>query len=223
MQENRWDNEQYHGRYNRYPFTEVVSFVMQNYGSADDRSGVKILDLGCGGAHHLEFLAREGFDYYGIDGAKESIEISHNRLKALGFKTDTIFQCDFPPIPYPDNYFDCIIDRGTLVCNNLNDIKQILVDLARILKPRGKLFSLLLNEESSSRQLGTHIGDNDYTDFTGRLSGAGVLHFTNTEEAKDIYSKDFKIETIEILKRTVEYTTTENHNIHAWTASTCIK
>ena len=114
LQRNEWDTRHYHGRDNRYPFTEVVSFVMRSYGGAADRSAVRILDLGCGSAHHLVFLAQEGFDYYGIDGSGESIELAARRLTKAGYHTRTLACGTFNRLPYEEGFFDCVIDRGSL-------------------------------------------------------------------------------------------------------------
>lgn len=220
--EKDWNRQHYYGRYNKYPFTEVVSFVMRAYGAVPDRSKVRILDLGCGGAHHLLFLAQEGFDYHGIDGASESVEIARYRLSESGFKTDTLVCGTFGRTPYPDDFFDCVIDRGSLVCNRLSDLPALIAEMRRILKPGGRFFSMILNEASTAKERVTSLGDNDYTDFQGRLKGAGVLHFTNAAEARRLFSA-FNIEDIELILRKSEYSPSGNKDITAWTVITCSK
>ena len=72
---NGWDKNYLNGRFNRYPYDRVVSFILNNF-SSGNRSTKRILDLGCGGGNHIKFLAEEGFNYYGIDGSEESIRLS---------------------------------------------------------------------------------------------------------------------------------------------------
>jgi SAM-dependent methyltransferase len=218
----RWDTQQYHGRYNKYPFTEVVSFVMRAYGSAPDRAQVRILDLGCGGAHHLLFLASEGFDYYGIDGSEESIHIATQRLGDNGFRTDTLACGTFEQLPYDEAFFDCVIDRGSLTCNRLEELPPLLAQVRRILKPGGRLFSLMLNDTSTLQQGATPLGRGDFTNLPGRLQRAGALHFTNAEEARGLF-RDFTIEDIELIQRRSEHTPSGNRLVVAWTAITCRK
>lgn len=136
MQSRNWDKEQYYGRYNRWPFNEVVSFVMRRWGSLADRKKIKVLDLGFGGAHHLVFWASEGFDYYGFDGSQESLEIATQRLGQLGFSADKLVVGTFDSLPYPDDFFDCVVDRGSLLCNRRQDILTLLPEVKRVLKPR---------------------------------------------------------------------------------------
>lgn len=218
----RWDAERYHGRYNRYPFTEVVSFVLQHYGALAEPSKVRVLDLGCGGAHHLAFLAQEGFDYYGIDGAAEAIDLASRRLKEAGFRTDTLTQGTFERMPYPTDFFDCVIDRGSLTCNRLAELPTFIAEVHRVLKPGGRLFSMLLHQSSTATIGARALGEGDFTDFSGRLAGAGVLHFTNATEAQTLFGA-FHIDDIELIQRTSEYGPAGNQAVVAWTVVTCQK
>lgn len=217
-----WDVRKYHGRYNKYPFTEVVSFVMRNYGGAQDRKVVRILDLGCGGAHHLMFLAQEGFDYYGLDGSEESVDIATARLTGAGFSADTVRLGVFDKLPYEPDFFDCVIDRGSITCNRKADILPILGEVHRVLRPGGKFFSAMLHEKSTSKDGAKNLGDGDYTDFAGRLSEAGVLHFTNVQEVMRLYSI-FQIEDVELVSRESVLEESGNDDVTAWMIVTCKK
>ena len=217
-----WDLRRYHGRNNRYPFTEVVAFVMRSFGGAADRSAVRILDLGCGSAHHLLFLAQEGFAYYGIDGSADSIALAAQRLQEAGYPAGTLACGTFDRLPYEDDFFDGVIDRGSLTCNRKRELPPLIAEARRILKPGGRLFSMLLHEQASSRLEGRVLGDGDYTDFGGRLEGAGALHFTNTAEAQALFAP-FHIDDIERIHRASEYPPSGNRSVTAWTVVTCRK
>lgn len=222
MANKSWDKQHYHGRYNKYPFTEVVSFVMRSYGQVSDRSQIRVLDLGCGGAHHLMFLAQEGFDYYGVDGAAESIAIAEKRLSEAGFSVGNLVCSSFEKLPYEGDFFDCIIDRGSLTCNKLEDIPPLTEEVHRILKPRGKLFSMILHEACTVKDTARGLGNNDFTDFSGRLEGADVLHFTNATEAQQLFAQ-FVVEDIELSLRKSEYAPANNDSVTAWAIITCRK
>ena len=38
---------------NEYPSEEVISFIMRNYGSVEDRSKINVLEVGCGWGKNL--------------------------------------------------------------------------------------------------------------------------------------------------------------------------
>jgi SAM-dependent methyltransferase len=218
----QWDKRYYHGRYNRYPFTEVVSFVMRNFGGAPDRSKVRVLDLGYGGGHHLMLLAQEGFDYFGVDGASGSIQIATRRLAEVGLKARNLAVATFDHLPYPDGFFDAVIDRGSLVCNRLAELPPLIEEVRRTLKPGGMFFSMILHESCTSKNDARALGDNDYTDFGGRLKDAGVLHFTNAREARKLFGA-FHLVDIERTTTKSEYPPAGNKTVIAWTLVTCRK
>ena len=217
-----WDEQYYHGWTNRYPFTDVVSFVMQNYSQASPRSDVKILDLGCGGGHHLTFLAQEGFEYHGVDGSAQAIKIAHERLEARSFSTKNVIQATFDALPYPDNFFDAVIDRGALVCNHGSEIKELLVEIRRVMKPGGKMISTIIHEDDTNRVGATDLGNNDYTNFPGRLKDAGVLHFTSGKDAADLFGI-FDINDLQLQTFRSDYPPANNPTISAWMLITCSK
>jgi len=220
-EEKVWDKQYYHGWTNRYPFTEVVSFVLRNF-SSGNRSETKILDLGCGGGHHLVFLATEGFDYYGVDAAQKGIEIAKDRLKEKGFSDSNVLQGTFEALPFPDGFFDGVIDRGALVCNKKEKLPSLIHEIHRVTKPKGKFFSAFLHHESTSKDTGTHLGNNDYTNFTGRLKDAGILHFLKTEEVQEIF-QEFLIQDVIVQRNLSVWNSKEANEINSWAFIYCQK
>lgn len=177
----------YHGWKNRWPFDAVVSFVMSNYGQVQDRSSVRILDLGCGSGHHLRFLSEEGFQAYGVDGAQRAVDQTRGFLSSMGLSVSGVRHGLFEDLPFPAGFFDAVIDRGALVCNRRDDISVFLGEVWRTLKPGGKIWSAILHEDSTIRTSGVSLGGGDYEGLSGRLSRAGVLHFTNESQVLNLY------------------------------------
>jgi ubiquinone/menaquinone biosynthesis C-methylase UbiE len=211
-----WNKRSFRGTWNRYPFTDVVSFVMRRFVSTADRSKIAILDLGCGGGSHLMFLAQEGFDYHGVDGNAESVERANERLRHAGHADDRAVTGTFDRLPYPSDRFDAVLDRGSLTCNPLAELPKLIGEIRRVLKPGGGLLSMILHEKAASAAGGRHIGNNDYVDFPGDLSGSELLHFTTTGEARDLFSA-FGDLRIERLMREVELPKHEAAITEAWT------
>ncbi len=221
MQQTEWDKRYYHGRYNSYPFTDVVTFVLRHFGRAEDRGAVRLLDLGCGGAHHLLFLAREGFDYHGVDGAAESVEIARQRLALEGFANDTVRQATFEALPYAAGTFDGVIDRGALTCNPGAEIPALLQEVRRVLKPGGLVYSTLLNRDSSAKDSGTPLGGGDYENCGTRLENAGLLHFTTSAEARALFGA-FEVEQVVKMVQSVDHPA-EDGTVVAWNFVTARK
>ena len=217
-----WDEQYYHGWTNRYPFTDVVSFIMQNFSHVSPRRSARILDLGCGGAHHLTFLAQEAFEYHGVDGSTKALQIAHDRLREKSFPTENVIHATFDRLPYPDDYFDAVIDRGALVCNRGSEIRELLVEVRRVMKPGGKMLSTIIHEDDTSRVGATDLGGGDFTGFPGRLKDAGVLHFTNSKDAESLFSI-FSIHDIQLQKSRSAYPPAGNEAVSAWMLITCSK
>ena len=216
-----WDAQTYRGWTNRHPFTDVVSFVLGKFGSATDRGALRVLDLGCGGGHHLLFLAREGFDYYGVDGSRRGLEIAGERLEHAGFEAKNLHLATFEQLPFEDDFFDCVIDRGAVVCNRKAAIPGILGEIRRTMKPGAALYSTIIHEDSAERRTARALGDNDYTDFAGHVSGAGVLHFTNAQEASELFGA-FQIDRIVRTSIETEYPA-DSGDLSVWTTIYCRK
>ena len=105
------------------------------------KKGVKkVLDLGCGSGRHLVYLARRGLNVYGFDISEHGIKIAKDWLKKekvkAGFKIGDIYK----KLPYNDNFFDALISVQTLHHNRIGDIRKLIKEIERILKPGGFIF-----------------------------------------------------------------------------------
>ena len=67
----------------KWPDEMVVRFIAKYMNKSKD---TRVLDLGCGSGRHSELLANNGYQIYGCDISKNSIEITKKRLKSLGLK-----------------------------------------------------------------------------------------------------------------------------------------
>jgi len=105
------------------------------------RQGVKrILDVGCGTGRHLVYLAKKGFEMYGIDIAEHGLKIARKWLREEGLKAK-IKQGDiYKALPYQDNFFDAIICIKTLNHGKIEWIRKCIKEMHRILKDDGYIF-----------------------------------------------------------------------------------
>jgi len=105
----------------------------------------RVLDLGCGSGRHLIFLARHGFDVYGIDMAKFGIDISKKWLKKEKLKANLNVSDIYEKLPYKNNFFDAIVSTQTLHHEKIGKIRKLIKEIERTLKPNGLIFVTVLD------------------------------------------------------------------------------
>jgi ubiquinone/menaquinone biosynthesis C-methylase UbiE len=170
--------------WSKYPPEELIRFVANNFYSAPNRKAVKILDLGCGTGACTWYLAREGFSAYGIDGSKTGIKKAKQRFAEENLSGEFVVG-DFIKILYPANFFDCVIDICSMQHNQFKFAKMATSEIFRVLKPGGKLFSMLVAGGS----------------WKEPYLGKGYVHFYKLSEVKKLFEK-FKNISIEKSMRT---------------------
>ena len=161
---------------NKYPDTDVVSFIMRNFGNVDDKSKIEILELGCGWGNNLSFLKNEGFNYSGIDFAKPAVDYCKTLFS-------NVIKGDISSMPYEDNSFKCIIDRMSIQHNTIEDIELILNEVFRTLKDGGLFFSIstaeadyglittFLSKEKLQLMLSKHTNEIEITEVIKKSKG----------------------------------------------------
>jgi SAM-dependent methyltransferase len=181
-----WDDIYRSGHANRYPWDSVVSFVINHSPAEVPRRDVSILEVGCGAASNLWFAAREGFSVAGIDASEEAIVAARQRFKTDGLDGD-LRQGNFMSLPFKNEQFDLVIDRGSLVCVGRSDAKRAVHEIHRCLNPKGRFLFNPYSERHTSSESGRSVGDGLVTDISkGSLVGVGQLCFysrTQIEEA----------------------------------------
>ena len=190
-----WEDNVYaKGRHlNRYPYHGVVGFVLSNLGNVADRSAVRILELGFGAGNNLWFAAREGFSVAGIEGSPSAVAYAARRFQAEGLTGDLRLG-DFAALPWPAEYFDVVLDRQALTHTTKMVIARAVVESHRVLRPAGRLLSIIYSAEHPDKDWGTEQGDNDYDDFTGGyFLGLGTTHFAPRREIDELYASRFTV------------------------------
>jgi len=190
-----WEDNVYgQGRHlNRYPYHSVVGFVLTHFGPAADRSTVRILELGFGAGNNLWFAAREGFSVAGIEGSPTAVAYAKRRFADEGLAGDMRVG-DFAALPWPNESFDMVLDRQALAHTTKATIVRALEESHRVLKPRGRLLSIIYSDEHPGRACGTDRGHNDYDDFSdGYFAGLGTTHFATHREIDELFGARFTV------------------------------
>ena len=135
----------------RYPNEEFLRFMGRNLFSfdQDERPSVRVLEVGCGSGANLWVIAKEGFDAHGLDVSIESLSLAKNLLGGHLVKAK-LEAGDMTDLPYPDNYFDCIVDIFSSYCMNEDAGNRFLCSVKRVLKPGGIFFSYFPSKNSDA-------------------------------------------------------------------------
>ena len=98
------------------------------------------IDIGCGtGNLDVELAKRSEFEIVGLDIDGEMQPLFEKRMREAGIEERVSFvEGDAQKLPFPDDYADAIVSRGTLTF--IPDIAKCLREVDRVLKPSGVAF-----------------------------------------------------------------------------------
>ena len=107
------------------------------------QSGENVLEIGFGTGNTLLHLAEavgESGRVSGIDVSTGMLEVATRKVesKSLADRVD-LSVGDARQLPYKDDSFDAVFASFTLELFSLNDIPAVLAEVARVLKPGGRL------------------------------------------------------------------------------------
>jgi SAM-dependent methyltransferase len=187
----RWDDVYaQQGFRAKYPDEFVVRFVAVRFFTIGVglRKKIRILDLGCGPGRHVIFLAREGFQAFGVDASTEAIRLCRNTLKKERLQA-RVRVADFIALPYPDGYFDAIIDCASMMHNRLSNVRRILREVKRTLKKGGEFLSMMRTNRDYAYGQARRIEPGTFTDYRDfDLKGLGIIHFFRQSEVEKLFS-----------------------------------
>lgn len=129
-----------------YPHDQVVRFLLRRYSTREQRIRLHVLDLGCGGGVHTEFLAREGFFAHGYDVSPVAIEKTRARLRKAGFEAASLRICSVDSIDATDEQFDAVICIGVLECAGVSRLAPAFGEILRVLRPGGACLALFASQ-----------------------------------------------------------------------------
>jgi SAM-dependent methyltransferase len=135
-----------------YPNEELLRFFGRHFfhsTSHEDRSALRVLEIGCGTCANLWMVAREGFDAYGIDLSEEAIRLGRETL-ARWETSATLKVGSMTAIPFPDEQFDVVCDVLSSCCLIERDLETCLAQVSRVLRPGGLFFSYTFSAESDA-------------------------------------------------------------------------
>jgi ubiquinone/menaquinone biosynthesis C-methylase UbiE len=196
-----WEEKYAAGQTVDYPWDTVVSFVFRNAPRDKPRNDIRILEIGCGTGANLWFAAREGFQVAGVDGSSSAIHKAQERFQLDGLNGD-LRVADFTHLPFEDNSFDLVIDRGSLVCVGLETGKKAIHEVHRVLREKGRFFFNPYSDRHSSYPSGEVGLDGLVSDISsGTMVGVGQLCFYGRQQVASALS-NFKLLSLQHIEYT---------------------
>ncbi|MEW6096135.1 MAG: class I SAM-dependent methyltransferase [bacterium] len=196
--EDEWDKFYAEGTYLMWvPGECLVQFVAKEI-ERKKRKVERILDVGCGNGRHLVYLAKKGFNSYGIDISQKALQILQNWLNQENLQAE-LKKASVTEIPYPDEYFDVVVCLGILDHILIKETKKGIQEIERVLKSKGILFLGLRSDRDTQCGKGKEIEEKTFL-LPGDVEGNLPQHFFSLKEIKELLVK-FEISDLECRER----------------------
>lgn len=199
----------------KYPSEDLIRFVARNFYQATDRSAVRFLEVGCGPGANLWYLAREGFSFAGLDGSETAIDKAAARLDAEcpGWRERGELKVgDIASLPYAAESFDAVIDNEALSCNGFDAACGMYAEIARVLRPGGRMYSRTFAEGSWGDGTGPSLGRGAWRCSEGPLAGKGLVRFAAEKDIPEL-TASFELDSLEQLSWTCDR---QRHAVREW-------
>jgi 2-polyprenyl-6-hydroxyphenyl methylase/3-demethylubiquinone-9 3-methyltransferase len=124
----------------------IEHFLLDNK-SLTPFSGLKILDIGCGGGLIAEPFSRMKADLTAIDASEKNIQVAKIHAEKSGLSINYLVTCaeDFAQ---KDEKFDVVF--ALEIIEHVADVENFISSCAKLLKPKGLLFVATMNRTIKS-------------------------------------------------------------------------
>ena len=137
---------------NRYPYSEVVSFVKRRWGR-DGARGLTALDIGCGSGVHAALLADQGANVVAFDASPSAVahagDLHGDPLITYKVSTFADFQAG-------RTHFDMAVDRLSSTYATVEVVAGFYQNLRKVLNPGAQLLWQGFDPENTGKSLGNY-------------------------------------------------------------------
>jgi len=153
-----------------------------------DRKAVHLLDLGCGPGACTWFMAREGFAVSGIDGSATAIARTKTRLTGEALQAH-LHVGNFASLPWPDSFFDAAVDNASLYATPIDNARQAVNEVSRVLKPHGFFLSAAFSDRTWGYGQGPEVEPGGFAQVSeGPLANKGFCRFLSQSQLASFYA-----------------------------------
>jgi ubiquinone/menaquinone biosynthesis C-methylase UbiE len=144
------------------------------------RSGDDVLDMGCGTGRFTIPLAERARSVSGLDMSAMMLATARKKLADRELEAE-LHQGDMADLPFPDASFDVVVSMLALMHIPRQDRQQVFGEVARVLRPGGRLLMGVKNSVFERMFRGDRFAVVDITDAESE-----ELIFTNTRSGEDM-------------------------------------
>ena len=135
----RVEYEAFFARYDEYRYTKE-GHILKCLDEIDFKEK-RVLEIGLGQGADGEEIVRRGGIYSGVDLTDEAANRTRMRFTLKNLPFERIEQASALSLPFEDDSFDIVFSHGVL--HHIPDIRVAQKEIARVLKPDGKLVAML--------------------------------------------------------------------------------
>lgn len=181
--ESRGEYEQFFCRYDEYRYSKEPH-ILKNLDHVD-WSGKRVLEIGLGQGADAEQIVRRDGVYSGVDLTEESVKRVLMRFRLRGLPFERIERASALKLPSGDNEFDIVYSHGVL--HHIPEIDKAQAEIARVLRPDGRLIAMLYAKWSLNYLLSISVARRIglAAMYALRMKGSGIYaeHLANARKA----------------------------------------
>ena len=137
--ETREEYEEFFERYDNYRYS-TEPHILKNLDRIDF-TGKKVIEIGLGQGADAEQIVRSGGIYTGVDLTEDSVKRVKMRFSLKDLAYESIEKASALDLPFADDSFDIVFSHGVL--HHIPEIGEAQAEIARVLRPDGKLIAML--------------------------------------------------------------------------------
>jgi ubiquinone/menaquinone biosynthesis C-methylase UbiE len=139
--------------YDRFKYAVEPHILIELRGI--DFRGKRVLEIGLGQGAEAQKMIEAGAVYNGIDITQESVARVKTRCRLFSLPYESLQVMNAETLDFPDGSFDIVFSHGVL--HHSPNIKKIVAEIYRVLRPGGRVVVMLYHRNSVNYQVSIRL------------------------------------------------------------------